>query len=202
MLDGSDLSQTRSVETLRPRTFAASNLLFYVDFIPELPGDIRFLRACVYAALLTKGAAQQVLHGRPSAYFGGRQVEHGTTYRSAPDGAGFGCGRRGLRRYRHQPALHDQRDLRPLWRRGLSVECAWRFEPGLLVTGNRGIDQVPAVHHGSRQQGRGRHHGVDGAGPTKRAPASAPGTTRCDLGNFWRRPFLWRWRHHPGHLDR
>lgn len=65
--------------------------------------------------------------------------------------------------------LHPQRGIRRALRgTGQSRRCAWDTVTDLLVVDLGGVDQIRAVHPSRQQPGRRRHHGVDGAGPSRR----------------------------------
>ena len=85
-----------------------------------------------------------------------------------------GRDRRGLRRHRHQPAVHAQAGV-PAALRAYARPCdrARRAVAGVLGADDRGHAEVRHDHHARRQRGRGRHHGADGAGPAHAAQGFA-----------------------------
>jgi len=163
------------------------------------------LFACYAGRTTMRDAPREAAPGGVAVARGGDRCAPGSScnascFVTAHGRAGLGRRGCGLRRHRHQPAVHAQGGIRSAWRAGLARQRARRPEPGVLVADHRGVGEISAVHHARRQQGRGRHHGAYGAGPAlhPRPPAAALG--RGAAGAVRRRAVLRRRRDHAGDL--
>ena len=109
-------------------------------------------------------------------------------------------GRR-LRGHRHQPSLRVEGSFRRRAPSGADRPAEHPRHPfaRVLVADDRRVDQVHRLHHARRQQGRGRHHGADGAGAA-RGQEQRPCAGADAVGPVRRRALLRRRHDHPGHL--
>ena len=109
---------------------------------------------------------------------------------------------RGLRRHRHQPAVHGQRNLPAGHRRGLEPAQPDRRGVGHLLGLDAGGDaEIRGADLARRQPRRRRRPGPHCIGRQRREgpPSAAPRAAAA--GRFRRHAVLWRQRHHAGHLS-
>ena len=90
---------------------------------------------------------------------------------------------RGVRRHRHQPALHAARELHPrLGHDADAAPCAGRAVDPVLGGDPHRDDQIRHPDHARRQQGRRRRAGARhprDPGPERRAAATSGAGSRC-----------------------
>ena len=169
-LHGRSCAPSSSARPAEPR------LLLHRDRrrLPASRSTERRRRAAAYAFLMRCGATIGLLRHLPSLFM------NETTRRQSLARPHPRRHRRRLRRHRHQPAVHDEGDLRPGHRRAARRAAHRRRGVGDLLGADAGRHaEVRAADPARRQPRRGRHHGADGAGRAARPAARRAPHARC-----------------------